>query len=149
MNEDKKRFLPGRGASSQESYTRFDFATEVFKVAVLGTALYFMLKGADWSAVLSSTFGRLLQAGLIVLAYHFGKEFSNLDSPRWRNFLTVFYAAGVIAALAFAGYGTVEHEGGYVERVFEVTDADRATTVAKIFFMLLIPGWYGVYKEKK
>jgi putative copper export protein len=148
MDSDKKRLLPGREASSQEGYTCFDFAAEVFKVAVLGTAIYFMFQKADWAAVFSGTFGRLLQAGLIALAYHFGKEFSNHDSPRWRNYLTIFYGAGIIAALAFAGYGTVEHEGGYVETVFEFTDADRATAVAKVFFMLLIPGWYGVYKGK-
>jgi hypothetical protein len=148
MNEDKRRLLPGREGSSQESYTRFDFVVELFKVAVLGTALYFMFQKADWEAVFSGTFGRLLQAGLIFLAYHFGKEFSNHDSPRWRNYLTIFYGAGVIAALAFTGYGTIEHEGGYVEGVFEYTDADRATAVAKIFFMLLVSGCYGVYKGK-
>jgi putative copper export protein len=137
MNEDKRRLLPGREASSQESFTRFDFAVELFKVAVLGTGLYFMFQKADWAAVFSGTFGRLLQAGMIVLAYHFGKEFSNHDSPRWRNYLFIFYGAGIIAALAFAGYGAVEHEGGYVETVFEYTDADRATAVAKVFFMLL------------
>ena len=148
MNEDKRRLLPGREASPQECYTRFDFAAEVFKVAVLGTAIYFMFQKADWAAVFSGTFGRLLQAYLIAVAYNFGKEFSNHDSPRWRNYLFIFYGAGVIAALAFTGYGTIEHEGGYVESVFEFTDADRATAVAKVFLMLLVPGWYGVHKGK-
>jgi putative copper export protein len=136
MNEDKRRLLPGREASSRESYTRFDFVVELFKVAILGTALYFMFQKADWAAVFSGTFGRLLQATFIFLAYYFGKEFSNHDSPRWRNYLTIFYAAGIIATLAFAGYGTIEHEGGYVESVVEFTDADRATATPRysLFF---------------
>ncbi|UCE53442.1 MAG: hypothetical protein JSV31_30075, partial [Desulfobacterales bacterium] len=140
---------PNRESSSQESFTRIDLVVEVFKVAVLGTALYFLFKKADWATVFYGTFGRLLQAGLIIFAYHFGKEFSNLYSPRWRNYLIIFYGAGILAVLAYAGYGTVTHEGGYVETIFEFTDAERATAVAKVFFVLLMPGWYGVYKAKR
>jgi hypothetical protein len=85
---------------------------------------------------------------MIILACHFGKRFSNFYIPRWRNFLIIFYAAGIAAVLAYAGYGTVIHDGGYVETIIEFIDVDRATGVAKIFFILLVTGWYGVYKDK-
>jgi hypothetical protein len=61
----------------------------------------------------------------------------------------IFLIVSTIPKTFSITYGMITYEGGYVEMVFEFTDVDRATGVAKIFFMLLTPGLYGVYRTNR
>jgi hypothetical protein len=51
MSSNKKRLHTNGEANSQEDFSRIDFMAEVFKLALLGIALYFLFKRADWSVV--------------------------------------------------------------------------------------------------
>ncbi|MDA2914996.1 hypothetical protein MYX77_13775, partial [Acidobacteriia bacterium AH_259_A11_L15] len=89
---------------------------------------------------------------LVIGAFYFGRHFSNLYEPRWKNYLAVVGIVGIVSLAIWASYGTHMEDsdpifGGGEEVVdFEPTDKQRNEYGARIFFSLIIPALFGVYR---
>ena len=135
--------------------SKFDIGAEVVKVGALVWFLFVAFSDAALPDAIWTPVSALLKAGIVVVAYMAGRHFAKTYQEGWRNYLLAFYAAGVLALVIWARFGThVEdadpiYGGGETVVDFAPTVAQRSNRAFTIFVTLLIPALWGMYKERK
>ena len=144
-----------------ETWTTADKVIEGVKIA----AALFFLYVVFWNLpkqllihdlLLEWHWGRLLIVGI---AYYVARKFFQdstfQKNPLWQCILWTFYAACVISALVWAGYGTHTEDadplfgGGTTVIDFVPTTTERNLVGATLFVRLFLPALLGTYLSRR
>jgi multidrug transporter EmrE-like cation transporter len=135
--------------------SKVDGIFEVLKLGAISWLLYVALRSANFEAGLWKPAVHLLGAGFLIVVYSVSRKLARTYEEVWKSYLLVFYLAGALSLLSWANYGTHVEDadplfgGGETVVDFVPAEQQRSEHALNLLVLLLVPGFYGVYRERK
>ena len=135
--------------------TKYEWGIEVLKLGAISWLLWIALRDAAFEDTLWSSAVTLLRVGFVVAIYSLSRSLARIHDEAWKNYLLIFYLASTFTLFSWAYYGMHTENadplfgGGETLVDFVPSKLEKADHALNVFCLLLVPGLYGVYRERK